>query len=337
MRRHTAAAAAQRLLARASRHLGTDNPVPTVGVALEESLPAPPGDDYYHRERAFEPSFAETDDHSLAFVLTPGGPQAGGADRVALATKWVRQLSDAYFGPQAAHWFDARSEAARGGRGCGCAWFGSGFDRDGLKEAAVTYQWSPHLGEALPPTLFRLVRTVTDTAPGLVPAFTTVRCGRSSGSQQVTFDVTRPLPLADLKPLMDQFGLGDKHASLVSATAFILGARFTLPADVATVTLRPTRGGVELRLDVNLDALPDTPTQLLSLLRLQMTERPAGLRALDRWLMAVTPDGFDGPGQMTVLSVRVRPDMPARVALYLRPTALEQSAEPTPTPAVAAR
>ena len=40
------------------------------------------------------------------------------------------------------------------------------------------------------------------------------------------------------------------------------------------LTLRPARNGVELRLDVNLDALPDPPAQLMALTRLQMTERP---------------------------------------------------------------
>jgi hypothetical protein len=110
----------------------------------------------------------------------------------------------------------------------------------------------------------------------------------------------------------------------MSATAFVLGARFTLPPDTATVTLRPTRSGMEMRLDVNLDALPDPPSQFMSLLRLQMAERPTSLRALDRWVTAMTPDGYDGPGSVSVLSVRVRQDMPARVALYLRPAALDR-------------
>jgi hypothetical protein len=74
---------------------------------------------------------------------------------------------------------------------------------------------------------------------------------------------------------------------------------------------------------VILDALPDTPSQLLSLLRLQLGERPRSLRALHRWVAAMTPDGYPGPGQFSVLSVWVRPDVPARVALYLRPSILE--------------
>jgi len=119
----------------------------------------------------------------------------------------------------------------------------------------------------------------------------------------------------------------------MSACAFILGARFTLPPDTAMITLRPARAGVEMRLDVDLDALPDPPAQLMALMRLQMTERPRGLQALDRWLMALTPDGYPGPGTVSVLSVWVRPDLPARLALYLRPAALASEPVPVAAPA----
>jgi hypothetical protein len=150
----------------------------------------------------------------------------------------------------------------------------------------------------------------------------TVRCGRAAGSQQVTFAVDRATPLIDLQPMMEELGLGAQHASLMTTAAFLMGARFTLPPDTATITLRPIRNGVEMRLDIDLDALPDPPERLLPLLKMQMTERPASNRALDRWLMALTPDGFPGPGTVSVLSVWVRPNMPARVALFLRPFVL---------------
>jgi hypothetical protein len=128
---------------------------------------------------------------------------------------------------------------------------------------------------------------------------------------------------------MERFGLGHRHASLMSAAAFVLGARFTLPPDCVLLTLRPTRSGMELRLDINLDALPDPPAQLMALMRLQMTERPRSATGLDRWLMALTPDGFPGPGTVNVLSVWVRPDLPARLALYLRPALFtEEVAKP---------
>ena len=78
-----------------------------------------------------------------------------------------------------------------------------------------------------------------------------------------------------------------------------------------------------MRLDINLDALPDAPTVMLPLLRLPMAERPASLSSFDRWLTALTPDGYTGPGSVTVLSIRTRHDMPARMAVFLRPVAFE--------------
>jgi hypothetical protein len=315
------------LLGQAARRLHTADPAPEAAPVLEESLPLPAGHPAYSADRFFEPFFAETDGQALAFQVSAGAPLASPADGVELATRAMRDLVGRHFGGGALRWFDGRSEPMRGSRphhrGRG-AWFGCGCDRGGLLESLVTYEWGAGLADALPETLFRLVRLVAETAPALSPAYSTIRCGRTSGSQQLTFNVEAALPLAGLKPLMDRLGLGHQHAGLMSATAFVLGARFTLPPDTATVTLRPTRAGMELRLDVNLDALPDPPSQFMSLLRLQMAERPTGLRALDRWLMALTPDGYDGPGSVSVLSVRVRKDMPARVALYLRPGALDR-------------
>src|SRR5207248_211340 len=119
------------------------------------------------------------------------------------------------------------------------------------RESMVTYEWGPDLMDAFPDQLYRLARTAMDAVPSLRPAYTSIRCGRTSGSQQVTFDVDAPLSLAALRPMMDALGLGEQHASLMSAVAFVLGARFTLPADSSKVTLRPTRGGIELRLDIN--------------------------------------------------------------------------------------
>jgi hypothetical protein len=196
----------------------------------------------------------------------------------------------------------------------------------------VHYEWGPMLMDALPAALYRLARTALEMLPGLRPALSSIRCGRTSGSQQITFEIERPLSLASLQPLMERLGLGAQHASLMSSVAFILGARFTLPPETAMLTLRPARQGVELRLDVNLDALPDPPAQLMALTRLQMTERPRSLQALDRWMIALTPDGYPGPGNVSVLSVWVRPDMAARVALFLNPAALQAPQQPVSSP-----
>jgi hypothetical protein len=122
---------------------------------------------------------------------------------------------------------------------------------------------------------------------------------------------------------MEAFGMGSRHAGLTTLGAFVLGARYKLPAHSSVLTLLRSGAEVEMRLDINLDALPDAPAILLPLLRLPMAERPSGLQAFDRWLTALTPDGYTGPGQVTVLSIRVRPGMAARLAVFLRPIAFD--------------
>jgi hypothetical protein len=273
-----------------------------------------------------EPQFSETAEN-LSFVMDTAGPGGTPSDRIETSTRAMSRVLGNHFGREALNWFTSRSEPATAkgaGRSANSgAWFATGLDRNGIMEAMATYEWGPGLMDALPATLYTVAKVAMESLPGLRPAFSSIRCGRSSGSQQMTFEVEHALPLANLQVLMTNLGLGQQHASLMSSCALILGARFTLPPNTATITLRPIKKGVELRLDVILDALPDAPSQLMSLLRLQMAERPRSLRALDRWLMALTPVGYPGPGNFSVLSLWVRPDMPARVALYLRPSGLE--------------
>lgn len=324
----SAAERAKYLLHSASQKLHTVNPVQMLGNVIEDAMPLPVGDAAYEKQKMLEPSFSETSARNLQFALETGGPGATLNDRVGSATQVIRWMVDKAFGPKALYWLDGHIEPARGrsyrSQRLG-AWIGSGFDEQGLNEATITYGWGDGLMEALPTELYQITRVALESLPGLQPALMTVRCGRSSGSQQITLAVEYPLPLSNLKPMMEGLGLGHQHGSLMSATAFLLGARFVLPPGTSTITLIPTRVGCEMRLDVNLDALPDPPQQLLSLMRMQMTERPSSLRHLEQWMTALTPDGYYGPGSVTVLSVRVRPDMPARVALYLRPSALDEA------------
>lgn len=324
-RRSSAAERAKYLLHTASQKLHTANPVQMLGNVIEDAMPLPVGDAAYQDQKLLEPTFSETAARNLQFSMETGGPGATMNDRIGSATQVIRWMVDNGFGPKALYWLDGNIEPARRHgyqtRNWG-AWIGSGFDHHGMNEATITYGWGDGLTDALPTELYQMARIALDSLPGLQPALLTVRCGRSSGSQQLTLAVDYPLPLANLQPMMEHLGLGHQHASLTNTMAFLLGTRFVLPPGTTTITLIPTRMGCEMRLDVNLDALPDPPPQLLSLLHMQMTERPRSLRHLEQWLTALTPDGYYGPGSVTVLSVRVRSDMPARVALYLRPAAL---------------
>lgn len=327
MSRNNVASVAKSLLSNAAARLGVSNPLDDVSDIIDSSLAFPLG---AQRADPLSPHFAETTPDHLAFILTADAPGISATDRVESATQAMSGLVGSHFGADASRWLDGKLEPLRSygsGRRSGFgARFGSNFDRNGVTECHAQYEWGPQLMDTLPAPLYRLVRSAVDNLPGLRPVMSTIRCGRNSGSQQVSFDLDRPLPLSGLLPLMEQLGLGHRHGGLMSAVAFVLGARFTLPAETALLTLRPLRTGVELRLDINLDALPDPPAQLMALMRLQMTERPKSSQGLDRWLLALTPDGYPGPGTASVLSVWVRPDLPARLALFLRPALFDEAA-----------
>ncbi len=325
-----ASAHAKALLDRASGVLGTANPLEAgLGPLVDDALPLEPGDPrYVGQPEAFATRFSELSGRNLALALEPGGPLASADYRIAEGTDAVRRLVRGNMGPEAERWLMARSEEARGS-GYGAASWGASisaaFDSDGLGGAAVSYEWGPSLMDSLPAPLYRVARVAMEHLPGLRPAFSTIHVGRRTGNQQLTFEMTNALALAALEPLMRELGLGHRHGSLMSACAFILGARFVLPPSVATVTLRPTRTGLEFRLDVDLDQLPDVPEPLVSLLQMQMAERPRSVSAWQRWLTAVSQEGYDRPGSFSVLSIVVRPDMPARIALHLRPASIEDA------------
>lgn len=330
MSEHHAADHARSLLHAASRRLRTADPTMELGDVLDESLARPAGDAAYRTRRTLEPRFSEMSAGSLAFDLLPGGPWASPSDRLSVATDTIRRSTARNFGPRALHWLDGRLEVAGDLGRRSLSWgasIGSGFGRDGMLESAVNLEWGPQFLESLPAQLHQVVQIALDAVPGLRPAFSTVRTTRRGGCQQVTFEVPRALALARLRPLMERLGLGHQHAGLVSAVALLLGARYTLPPDAGLISVRIGQRGVELRLDVDLDAIPDPPPQITHLLALQLAERPRSLRALRRWVAALTPDGYDGPGRLSVLSVVVRPDLPARLALHLQPAGIESPGE----------
>ena len=319
---------AKRLLERASRVLSTANPLDAgLGRLVDEALPLEAGDPRYRgHPEPFAAKFSELATRKLAFGIEPGGPLATADYRIAEGTDAIRRLVRGNMGPEAESWLLARSEEARGsgyGAGSWGASIGASFDEGGLHEAAVSYEWGPSLMDSLPAPLYRVSRTAMELLPGLRPSFSTIHVGRSTGSQQLTFEMSNALSLAALEPLMQELGLGHHHGSLMTACAFVLGSRFVLPPGVATITLRPTRVGLEFRLDVDLDRLPDVPEPLAPLLQLQMSARPRSMREWGQWLAAVSQEGYERPGSFSVLSIIVRPDLPARIALHLRPAAIE--------------
>lgn len=323
----TAAGRARHLLHSAARELRTIDPVDVLGEELDESLPGRAGASLYRGRRTLEPRFSELSAGPLSFDLVPGGPGASPRERIERATGTMRRLTAQSFGRQALRWLDGRVEVAPALGSYSARWgasMGSGFGPEGVLESAVHMEWGPQLLDSLPAALHRVVQTVLEALPTLRPAFTSIRCGPGSGTQQVTFEVPHALPLDRLGPVMGRLGLGHQHTSLTSACALLLGARYVLPPDAAMITVRLTASGVELRLDVDLEAIPDPPPHLGRLIGLHLTERPRSLRAFRAWVGAMTPHGYGGPGRLSVLSVSVRPDVPARLSLHLCPASIER-------------
>jgi hypothetical protein len=96
-----------------------------------------------------------------------------------------------------------------------------------------------------------------------------------------------------------------------------------LPNGAVLVGVREAPGGAELKLEVLLSALPDLPATFLDLLKLGLAERPRQLAALARWLDAFGMEDSEDQGNFSVLSVRVTPQSPARISLYVRPIEFE--------------
>ncbi|WP_397573149.1 hypothetical protein [Silanimonas sp.] len=320
-------------LTHAADALGVRNPLPLVGELIEETFRRPSGDRAYARNALapgavpYEPSFSESEPDMLRFTIEPLGPDVSPASRRDESTRQARRLIGPLMGRDALRWFDERSEAWRGVGGLGWmsfgAWFGSAFDEDGLYATKVYYELLPQQLDSLPPALARMVRIAISVMPGLVPIFTSIGCARDRGSQRVTFLHRGALPVSTLGPLMNQLGIGHQLPSLMRVIGVALGGRFELPPGGVLIGLRESGGGVEMKLEVLLPMIPDLPTRFLDLLKLGLAERPRQMIALERWLQAFELGAESEPGQFSVLSVRVTPQSPARVSVYVRPIEFE--------------
>jgi|GEM_PF-527566 len=329
-----AAEVAKRRLSLAARRLGTPDPVPTISDLLDRSFELPLGDPRYH-DNALSPgqfpmehSFSELAGESLRLDIEPCGPQASPMARQQEAGRQVRRLVSQAYGSEALRWFDARSEPWRGsglhGDARFGAWFGMGIDRDGLQEVKAYYELRRGELDGLPPNLQHAARVAQAALPGLEPIFTSIGCGRQRGAQRLYFYHRGDLRLMDMEPLLHRLGIGGQLPSMLRAIGVATGGRFILPEGSVIMGLRDTHRGLELKLDMLIAGLPDPPGQMYGLLNLLLSERPRSHSSMRRVMQALTPDDMDSPGSISVVSFRVRQDLPARISVYLRPSGYEQ-------------
>ncbi len=323
----------KRLMAAAQR-LGTADPVAPISGLISRTFSLPEGDPRYGENALtpmaapFEPSFSEQQPGMLRFTIEPLGPGATGIDRRDEATREMRRLVASYFGRDALHWFDQRSEAWRGfgsgGNGLGYgAFFGANYDRDGLAGSKVYYETGAGQIDALPGGLLAIVRAVTMLMPGLRPLFTTIATARHGGGQRLTFVAPQALRIADFQPVLDALGLGERMPAIMQMLGLCLGGRFDLPANSCLVAFGQTETGPEFEIYVMLGMIPDLPPDFLSLLTLGLNERPRELQALERWMDAFTPDDDVWPGRFSIISIHTSRSKAPRVSLYLRPAEFE--------------
>jgi hypothetical protein len=325
---------AKQLLKTAAQTLRTANPLEFLGNDLvEDTFPYPQGDPRYARNALmqgaapFQPIFGAAQPRSLSFNLEPLGPEASGSERRDMANLEMRRLVGENFGRHALRWFDGASEGHRGFTRSSAlnygAFFGSSFDGGGLQSASVTYEsGSSRLGD-VNPQLARLVGAAMTTLPGLRPVFTTLIAGRDYGRQWVTFLLTNGMRVTDFQPMLDELGLGQKLSQVLQVLGIALGGRFDLPSGSTLVAFGRGPEGVELELQVMLDAIPDVPPNFLQLLTMNLRERPRELAALETFLQAFTPEDNVWPGRFSILGLRIAPVGPPKVSLFLRPVEFE--------------
>jgi hypothetical protein len=322
-------------LGTASTVLRTVDPSAFVRGMLEESFPYPPHDPRYTHNAMMpgappiQPVYATAKPRSLSFNLEPLGPDASGGDRRDMATREMRRLVGDNFGSAALRWVDGATESQRGmarprALNYG-AFFGSSFDSGGLQSATVTYEGGDSALGDVNPQLARLIGAAMSTMPGLRPVFTTLVAGRDYGSQWVTFLLTNGFRLAEMQPMLDELGLGERLANILQVVGVALGGRFDLPSGSTLVAFGRGPEGPELELQIMLDAIPDVPPNFLQLLTMNLRERPRELGALERFLEAFTPEDNVWPGRFSILGIRIGPTGPPKVSLFLRPVEFEIS------------
>jgi len=232
------------MLRQSANKLGTVDPVPSLGGLLNRTFVLPQGDPRYADNALtpgaapFEPS-SDLQSGQLRFNIQPLGPDASGIDRRDESTREMRRLVNTFFGREALRWFDERSEPWRGfGSGSNLnfgAFFGTGYDRNGLYNSKVYYESGPGQIESLPMSLFGLVSTAMSVMPKLRPLFTTISAQRDLGSERLTFAHPQALRIADLQPLLDALGLGYRMPGILQILGLVLGGRFDLPANATLI------------------------------------------------------------------------------------------------------
>ena len=126
--------------------------------------------------------------------------------------------------------------------------------------------------------------------------------------------------LPDLADALETLGLGHRAPDLITTACTLAEGTFVLPANGTVLSLQEIPNGFEVKLEIVANPQPSRQDALRHHVRALLRQRPESLRACDRWLDAMAPDGGRGPG-ISVSSIRVTPRVSSRLSVYVRVTA----------------
>lgn len=294
---------------------------------IDRSFDLPLGDPRYGRNHlapgsiAIEHSYSELASDCLRLDCEVLGPEASPADQRKAANAEVRRLVRQEYGQAALDGFDEHAEPWRANHSSPtwATFLGAAFDQRGLAAVKVYYELGRRR-EILPSGLRHLARMAKTALPcGLRPALVAIGSNRHRGSKSVYFRPRDDFQLGDLKPMMRRFGIEHQFPSLLATAATLVGPSTTISRHWAMMRLREVDQGFELKLEIGARELPKTAREIQRLIERLLAERPDSQRSLRRWMEAMTPEGYDTPGTISVVSMRVTPRLSARLNVYFCP------------------
>jgi hypothetical protein len=288
---------------------------------LDQTFTLPAGDPNYGHN-ALEPgalpielAFSEAAPTTLRVILQPFGPSIDPRERWLQARRVLNLAVARRFGSADAKTLDRSADQiespphrARFG-----AFVGACFDAEGLTEVKIYTELDR--SSAMPLVELGLARLPLPA--GCVPLLLSHAYTRAGVARRLYALCRGGLRLLDLEPLTAAVGLSDRFPQLVTTVLGLTGARSFLPADSTIIALRPTRDGVELKLELLPGALLRDPLRRRDAIEMHLGEDPGSLLAFRRWSRALAsgPIAFD---QLTVVSVRAAQGARPRLSGYAR-------------------
>ncbi len=212
--------------------------------------------------------------------------------------------------PESAHAAaDALSASTSRGGHFG-AYLGATTDAVGVTELKLYREVEP-TGQGLSPAWCDLLARVSRRLPAS-PHLLSLSCTQHAAEERLYLRLVGGAPLRRIVDIAEELGLGDRAPALVR-TLMVLGVSMFLAPDTALLGLRRRKGRWELKLDLLPGAIAGGANAARVALQRALSEDPGADRHFARWLAAA------GPGDISVVGVRVAPGLGPSINVYLHP------------------